>query len=166
MIVKWIKIDGFGSSAIATQKRKRAPILSSNVFVDSILSLLRRGKIARAKREIQQQSQTVPKHIFHECNGHVSFFEAEFQNAIDHYERAIRLCEERVISRYQVLVGIGYVQEEDYGNAFRRYEGAMRADPDLVEAYEAMAELMTIIGEKEAALKFVADAHAAAERLR
>ncbi len=131
---------------------------------DTLVSLLKAGNAEAAEVFFAKEREILSESFLSECLGHISYFDRELQRAVAHYENAIALNPDRVIARYQYLVGLGELRKGNHRAAFDRYQYAIESEPNLAEAYEAMGELMQKIGEHEAAKKCFTDAKIASER--
>lgn len=136
-------------------------ISKSVEITETIISLLKGGKINKAKKYYENRMNHLELSYQSECLGHFSYFFEEFQDAIYRYENSISLNPDRVVARYQYLIGLFEFRNGNHTAAFDRYQYAIENDPNLVEAYEAMGDLMSKIGKREAAEKCFSDAELA-----
>src|SRR5438552_850465 len=90
--------------------------------------------------------------------GNVAFYERDLQDAVNHYEAAIALQPDRVIARYQYLVGTQAERSGDLVNAFKRYQAAIEAEPEFLDAYIELGGLLTKIKDFEGAAQCYRDA--------
>lgn len=88
----------------------------------------------------------------------------EFQQAVDCYEAAIALHPDRIIARYQYLVGLQEEREGDFVAAFARFQAAIDAEPDFVHAYRSLGDLLLKVGDAGGAATCFRDAEAIEQR--
>jgi tetratricopeptide (TPR) repeat protein len=127
-------------------------------ILGAAVALLSKGRVEEGKKLLQDSLDSMPETIRLESLGDIAFYERNMQQAVDHFEAALRLDPERVIARYQY---IGATVEERAGHiveAFRHYQVAIDAEPDFVDAYVDLGGLLSKIKDFAGAAQCYRDA--------
>jgi len=125
---------------------------------DAVVESLSRHQMEEGQRLFAEYSDHLPEAIRLECLGSIHFYRRELQEAVRCYEAAILLAPEKIIARYQYLVG---TQEERSGNfveAFKRYQAAIEAEPTFVDPYVELGGLLVKVDDLEGAAQCYRDA--------
>ena len=130
----------------------------ARVIVAEVTSLSSAGRIYDGERLFLENVDQLPEALRLECLGNLYFYKRDLQTAVDHYEAAIVLAPERVISRYQYLVGTQEERKGDFVAAFKRYQAAVDAEPTFLDAYVELGGLLAKIKDYEGAAKCYRDA--------
>jgi len=119
----------------------------SSGLLTEMVALLSRGCLDEARRLFLDNEQQLPASMRSEGLGNLAFYQRDLQAAVDHYEAAIRLRPDRVIARYQYLVGTQMERSGDLVSAFKRYQAAIDTDPNFLDAYIELGGLLAKVGD-------------------
>lgn len=118
---------------------------SPEELVEKIIKLLQVDNYESATQLVEHNLEIMEENIVQECLGNFAFYRRNMPDAIKHYENAINLKPDRVISRYQFLVGLINHNEQDMAAALIRYQNAIDTDPDFIEPYIFLKKLLMTI---------------------
>lgn len=93
-----------------------------------------------------------------EARGDALYYAGEMQAAIDLYETVIKKNPEKILPRYQLLAGLQDEGNKRLTDAFDRYQAAIEAEPEFVDAYLRMGELLLKVEDLDGALHCFKDA--------
>lgn len=123
-----------------------------------VIQHLSHGRLEEGQQLLEMRAAQMPEAARLECLGTLHFYRREMQEAVRCYEAAIRLDPDRVIARYQYLVGIQDEREGNLANAFRRYQAAIEAEPVFVDPYVDLGALLMKVNDLEGAATCYRDA--------
>ena len=132
--------------------------VKSSDLLAEMASLLSGGRFDEAKRLFSANERQLPEAMRSEGLGDQAFYQRDLQAAVNHYEAAIRLKPDRVIARYQYLVGTQAERSGDLVSAFKRYQAAIDAEPGFLDAYIELGGLLVKVGDFEGAAQCYRDA--------
>jgi tetratricopeptide (TPR) repeat protein len=107
---------------------------------------------------LAKHAEQLPDHLQLECLGNSYFYEKELQKSINCYEEAIAIAPDRIISRYQYLVGTIEERQGEFVAAFERYQMAIDSEPTFIDAYVELGGLLVKIEDFTGALQCYRDA--------
>lgn len=108
-------------------------------------------------RILQEQGSSLPEAVRLECSGNLHFYRREMQAAIRCYEAAIKKAPDHAIARYQYLVGTQEERQQNFVEAFKRYQNAIDAEPTFIDPYVELGGLLVKVGDFEGALQCYRD---------
>jgi tetratricopeptide (TPR) repeat protein len=125
---------------------------------EAILACFLHQKLDEGAQLLEKFSAYLPEAVRLECQGSLHFYRDELQKAVYCFEAAIVLAPERIISRYQYLVGLQEEREGSLVAAFERYQAAIEEEPEFVDAYIALGSLLVKVDDLEGAATCCRDA--------
>lgn len=133
-------------------------IEDANAVRDAVIEHLSRRRLNQGAQLLEENALHLPEAVRLECQGTLHFYRGELQEAVRCYEAAIALVPERVIARYQYLVGVHEERAGDIVDAFKRYQAAIEADRGFVDAYVDLGSLLVKVNDLEGAATCYRDA--------
>lgn len=133
-------------------------------FYKRHLSFLASGDIEAARDLLNVAPKKLAKSIRLECEGNIHFYLREFQKAADLYEAAMSSDSEYDVARYHYLVGLQEEKSDQLVEAFKRYQAAIEIEPNFVDAYLQLGQLLYKVEDYDGSLKCFQDALSLAPR--
>src|SRR6266436_7525174 len=130
----------------------------ANAVRDAVIEHLAHRRMQEGAQLLEEYATRLPEAVRLECLGTLHFYRRELKEAVRCYEAAIALVPERVIARYQYLVGIQEEREGNFVDAFKRYRAAIEADRGFVDAYVDLGSLLVKVNDFEGAANCYRDA--------
>lgn len=129
-----------------------------NKIKKAITQLFKDGKFSEGCEFLLANKDKISEAEQIECEGDEYFYRRELQAAIKRYEKAILRFPDHLIARYQYLVGAQEERENNYVEAFRRYQAAIEIEPDFVDSYVELGGLLVKVEDFSGAAQCFRDA--------
>lgn len=125
---------------------------------DVVTEHFARRQFDEGARVLEERGSSLPEAVRLECLGNLHFYRKELQEAIQFYEAAIKNEPNYAIARYQYLVGTQEEREENFVEAFKRYQNAIEAEPTFIDPYVELGGLLVKVSDFEGAVQCYRDA--------
>jgi tetratricopeptide (TPR) repeat protein len=129
-----------------------------NAIKQAITCYFKDGNFDEGRAVLLANMQSLSEAEQIECDGDAYFYQRELQTAIRRYEEAILKYPDHAIARYQYLVGTQEERQQNYVDAFKRYQAAIGIEPDFVDSYVELGGLLTKVEDFSGAAQCFRDA--------